>query len=435
MPRASYPTLLAIDRWAAIFGINPAHFAGGIGGTVMPSTGSCPTIWMQYAWQSGDRISREDLAEVIQQAEYDLARIVRYWPAPVWTCDEIHDYPRFFRREYYTTGLDVRGNLRSVQTNWGRVIAPGCRKVLTLCEAEIPPVSPPDPDLCGTIEYSDEDQDTYDETVTITMATTLTDACEIKVYFEGHCGEPEWEIRPARTKHITTGIFTATFWAWQFIDPALWEAFPTTTGVRAIDLDDGASYVTKVCIVRETNDVSCASAVFMWESLGVCSICGGTGCAACQPTYQDGCMRIRDAMLGLVSPMPGNYDQASADWRLANWLECREPDQVKLWYLSGDQDNKFLCGDGCEPLSNFWAETIAWVAAARLLKPVCDCINVSQRITDLQTDLAYAPSEGGGTYQMSTGDLDNPLGTRKGEVKAWRRISKLIAQRGKAAVV
>ena len=36
---------------------------------------------------------------------------------------------------------------------------------------------------------------------------------------------------------------------------------------------------------------------------------------------------------------------------------------------------------------------------------------------------------------LSNAALDNPFGTRRGEVLAWRRMSKLALRRGKVALV
>jgi len=41
----------------------------------------------------------------------------------------------------------------------------------------------------------------------------------------------------------------------------------------------------------------------------------------------------------------------------------------------------------------------------------------------------------GPTFIVSDSDLENPFGTRKGEVLAWRRVSKLAEKRGKVAVI
>ena len=147
----------------------------------------------------------------------------------------------------------------------------------------------------------------------------------------------QWEIRPARTRDITGGTFTATFYAWQLIDPDLWEAFPTAAygGTPPVDLDDNASFVTEVDIYREYNDPTAISAAFYWEGQpttitgGICSFCNGTGCEHCSLTVQYGCSTIRDAEMGFLFAGPGSYDADEEEWTAEPWTICRDPDQIK----------------------------------------------------------------------------------------------------------
>ena len=145
-------------------------------------------------------------------------------------------HPRFHRPEYYSgANVNVRFQLKSIKTSYGKIIEPGQRGLSDRIGT---------PTLGGgptsNFEFSSAVAPaTFDETVTVTQDTDYTDACEIKVYFHDHGGDPEWEIRPARTKEITGGTFTATFYAWQFIDPDYWEAFPNQAdgGMPTINLD------------------------------------------------------------------------------------------------------------------------------------------------------------------------------------------------------
>jgi hypothetical protein len=84
MARAEPSTLLALDRYAQIMGINPAHFNGGAGADIMILKNACADVWPQHTWQSPDRVSRDDLADAIREAEEDLARAVGYYAAPMW---------------------------------------------------------------------------------------------------------------------------------------------------------------------------------------------------------------------------------------------------------------------------------------------------------------------------------------------------------------
>jgi hypothetical protein len=283
--------------------------------------------------------------------------------------------------------------------------------------------------------FTDEDGDGFDETVTVTATTSLTDECEIKVYYENHDGDPEWEIRPARTKVIAGGTFTATFYAWQFIDPDLWEAFPTHVagGTPAVDLDVGGSYVTNVEIYREYNDPTAVSAVFYWEGMpsslsgGLCEFCSGTGCDHCTLTFQEGCATIRDAQMGFMTVAPGEYDADEAQWTSVAWSVCRDPDQLKMYYYCGNLGELNLAGRRCSGLSDQWARIIAYLATARLHRPLCDCGGASSLVDWLQTDLALSTREA--TYTVLWDELSNPFGTRIGEMEAYRHCRNLVPGR------
>jgi hypothetical protein len=429
MARASTLTLLSLDQYSALLGINPAHFNQGATATVMPvKNNPCNDIWHQHSWQAYDRVAREDLAYAIHNAEEDIARYLRYWPAPQWVAEEVKPYPRHHRPDVIAAGgLDGRGYWKSINTDFGWVIAPGQRAVTQLPGA--------------TVGYSSADGDLINETATVTVPTTLTDECELKVYFSGHGGDQAWEIRPARTSAIALGSFTATFWAWQFIDPDLWEALTTTADPAGIDWSNAANLVATIEVWREFNDNTTRSAEFYWEPrtralevlANICSSCGGTGCLACTYTTQDGCLHVRDPQGGMVVPQPATYDDDDSAWELDCFTECRDPDLVKLWYYAGRIDQRNLRDSRCRLLSNWWAQTIAWLATARLERQFCSCANVTALAQDLRRNLALVGANE--SFLVAEGLLDNPFGTRVGEVRAWQRVSKIAKKRMAAAVI
>ena len=420
MARASTPTLLSLDHFATILGYAPPSFNSAYSNFVFPGDLACRTIW-QYEWQSHDAVSREEIAREIEIAERDIANYMGWWPAPKWIAQDVKMYPRFHRPEYYSgAGVNVRFQLKSLKGGYGKIIEPGQRAVSD--RIGVPSLGGP---AASNFAFSSAiGPATFDETVTVTQDTTETDECEVKVYFTGHNGDPEWEIRPARTKAIAAGTFTATFYAWQFIDPDLWETLPSHAedGTPAVDLDVGASYVAEVDVYREYNDPTATSAVFYWEPEpsdiggGIC--CGGTGCVRCTLTEQEGCATLRNAELGYLTAAPAAYDDDDATWDSAAWSVCRDPDQVKLYYYCGDLSELNRAGRRCDGLSDTWARVIAHLATARLRRPLCDCSGVSSLVDWLQTDLALATREA--THTVLWDDLSNPFGTRNGEMEAYR---------------
>jgi hypothetical protein len=311
----------------------------------------------------------------------------------------------------------------SVRTKWGKVIAPGQRQVDPVGTATV---------TGGSLVYSDEDGDGFAETATVELTTTLTDPCQIKVYFSDTGGAQEWEIRPARSKTISSGTFRAVFHSWLFINPDVQAAYPTDADFGAINISTINYYVSSVDVYREYNDTTDTSATFFWEPDPpaieniFCSSCGGTSCPACALTTQDGCFHIRDAEAGVVAPTPATYSATDAAWNTNCFDVCRDPDMVRLYYYSGAYQERWLRGSTCEPLDNAFARAIAWLATARLERPFCSCANVTSLAMKLRQDLAAV---GETSHTLSFEDLGNPFGTRRGEVQAWRMLSKLTQKR------
>jgi hypothetical protein len=382
----------------------------------MPIGSGCDDVWWQYAWQANDRVSREDLADAISRAEEDIAQYLGYYPAPKFISREMHRYPRHHRPDLVGSGLDVRYDAKSVKLRWGRFIGAGRRYASSIGEATV---------AGGDLVYSDEDGDGYSETATITLPTILSDSskCQIKVFFDGY-SDDEWEIRPARSIEIVGGNVVITFWAWQLINPDLWEALPVDLSNRqALTITDDI-YVDTVDVYRVYPDYSQHSAEFYWEPRYTplsCPGCGGTGCPACQLTVQCGCLHVRDVDRGIAVPTPASWNASTESYDADKWTLCYEPDNVKVWYLAGEYSQRFLNGHTCDPLDDQLARAIAYMATARIERPFCNCGNLTALATDLRVDLAQV-ARGASSYQISKADRDNPFGTRKGEVQAWRMI-------------
>jgi hypothetical protein len=431
MARASVSTLLSLDRYAQVLGLNPAYFNQGVSDVVFPLNNTCADLIFQHSWQNVDAVSREEIAREIQKAERDLAEYLGWPVAPMWIEQDVKMNPRYHRPEMWSVGnYNARGAHKSIKAKYGKIIAPGQRKADPICTA-----CTEQHELCEEgclLEYSDEEPDGYYETATVTAETDYTNECEIKVYFYGHGGEPEWEIRPARTKAIVDGEFIATFYSWQLIEPDLWETFPTTdTPTPTVDLDEDV-YVDCVDVYREYNDSTDTSAVFYWEpqpsSLTAnCDLCGGVGCTHCTLTTQDGCAHIRDAEAGFLVPLPGTYDDEEDAWESAAWDVCRDPDQVKLYYYCGNISELALAGRRCDGLSDDWARIIAFLATARLPRPICVCGSAGGLVAWLQEDLSRITRDQ--SYTVLWDELSNPFGTRRGELEAWRYLRDIVREK------
>lgn len=425
MARSSYVTLLSLNRYANIMGINPMHFAGATAGDSFPLHNSCADLWQQYSWQFADVVGREDLANEIKNAERDIVRELGWWPAPVWRYQEVRTYPRHYRRDAYAQfGRNIRHQRKGIKTEFAKVIGGG-RRATTLVEAG------------ATVTYSDEDGDGFAETATVTATTTVTDVFELFAFTADKEGAEQWEIRDPRSKSISGSTVTFTFWSWQMIDPEVWERFPSTVfldGDVTIDLSgltetpvDTMNLVGTVDIYRVYNDNITAPVLFLWEPTPKGTVIGlnwscstSDSCEACGFTTQSGCLGVRLPIEGVVVPTPATYDEDSAQWNQACFNECRDPDLTKLWYRCGHISNEYLAGTSYDPLSDRWAKAIAQLATARLERPLCSCGNTKALTVKWQMDAAQQTNR----LMVTDEDLGNPFGTRYGEILAWRQIRR-----------
>lgn len=401
MARAETPSLLPIDSWAKILGINPL-FINGVSSEYLSTFHGCGDVVPQAAWQRGDQIGRDDIAEAIASAESAIADIIGARVAPAWEVGELASFTRPADRGLFHGGMyNIRSISRSVQTRFGHYLMGG-RKSKSLILANRP------------IAYSDGDGDNYDETATITAVTTITDANEIGLFYPGEIGADAWEIRPI-TVTIAGGTATIRFRREQVPLPDL----QTGLSVDPIDGDVDANFLTAADVYRVYNDPS-VQAQMQWEPSSLCG-CEGSICAACQYGTQDGCLLGRDHRLGIVTVQPGTWNADDAAFDSAALAYERGPERVKLWYRAGWQD---------ESLARSYVEMdrrLAWMVAilsvSQLGRTICSCDSVRSWMAHWQQDLSEE-ADGGNRYKMSNRLLDCPLGTTRGAIEVWKRLQQ-----------
>jgi len=417
-------TLLSLQKYARIMGIDPVHFAGGFADNFFPVMDNrCEDVWPRYAWQASDRVSHHDLAVAIADAERDLANLLNYWPAPMWINNETHPYPGYIRPEYRGRVRALNGQYKGISTKWKKVLKVGQRVNDLVATATV---------AGATLVFSDEDGDGWDETATITVPlTTTTDIREIKLYFAGTSAWPGWEIRPLKSISIAASVLTIRIDAWLLIDPEQLAAAPTPLSFAAINLNTTANYVTSVDVYREYIDTTARSCQFIWAGSSTvastlftnCSACSGAGCTECSDTTQDSCMALRDPEAGIVAPSVATYDADTATWKPTTLSVCDQPDLVKLWYFAGNASDMYMNGMAHDPLDHYWAYTIAMLATARLEKPFCSCTNAIGQFEQWKTDIAFSGTDT--SFIVDFALLANPFGTRMGEIQAYKRVAKM----------
>lgn len=398
MARSNARTWLSLDRWAEIIGLNPLHFNQLSSASLIPDN-VCGDVWFQYSYQHADRVGREDVAMAIQAAEREIAAEVGYNLLPDWTVEERLAFaepavPGVFN----IYGTNARGLMNSIELPRGHIISGGVRAKTAI-------------QIGAAIVRSDLDTDTFQETCTVTVPTTVTDKNEIRIYYPGKNADDSWEIRPI-TVTISGGNAVIQFKVWQVTAANQIE----NLNPNVLDAHAAATYETLVDVYRVYNDPS-TQVQFMWEYDSGADCCGS--CVACQFSTQAGCFHLRDARLGIAVPTPASWDSTDQEFDELDWSACRGPDQARFWYYSGYRnmslDRPYVMMDP------FWEYAVAYYAASKLDRPVCGCSNVQQFIDKWRQDLLVT-KDPDMNLNVTPELLSNKLGTTMGAIYAYKRV-------------
>jgi hypothetical protein len=400
-------TLLPIDRWAEIIGMDPRHFRQ-VTTTVKPET-SCAKVWKQYSWQESDSVGRFDVADAIQQAERTIAQNLGYKLLPVWESTERTRTPKPSNPELLRfTTIDPRGFHLAIRAKWGHFLEGGQEsKVVEPNGAAI------------AVAYTDEDLDGYFETATISFATTVTDENELAVFYPGEGGADVWEIRPLHSVSISAGVATITMWKHQLVLPDLIEALQPEAVVAAGAAAD-PSFLETVDVYRRFN-APATQVTLIWDpNLFNCGCTGGsTCCPVCGQGTQTGCLMPKDYEAGLLMYRPATFDEDTEAFVSAA-LSCgRNPDQLLMYYRAGLQDMSL--DRPVVQMDPQWERAVAFYALALLDRDICDCAPVKGVADKWREDLARQTAQGS-SFQLSDDVLNNPLGTSRGAQFAWNMI-------------
>lgn len=424
MARATTKTKLSLDRWFQIIGVHPAH-ANGVFFGDSPSV--CAQPWLQQPWQAADRLGREEVARAIAQAEADIEYHLGYRLLPDWEEDEWQLTERLWRKELINLSVtDIRGMAQTVEAKWGYFVSGGIR-ASTLIEAARP------------IVYTDEDGDGYDEIATVTATVEAgRDPCEVHIYYPVSNamvltgGEDQWEIRPIDVS-ITGVTATIRFRREQAVLPELFQDyFPPAddSHLRGVDGAVNGNFLETVDVYRVHNDPQ-TQVSFLWEPFGSGCGCNNSGCVLCAYNTQTGCLMLRsEPRQSVVSYRPATWNADDEDFDAAGWAVNRQPNLARLFYYAGWRDKRQACPT--VRMDPEWERTVAYYAAALLDRPICECNNIRAWVDHWQKDLAIRGEEG---LQVSSSDLDNPFGTRRGAVYAWKRVNREGAAVGRAVFI
>jgi hypothetical protein len=413
--------LLPLYTFFEMMGFHPWHAAGIAGtGDLAVNTG-CNTLVRRYEWQNSDAAGALSVAQAIADAETKLTQYLGYSPAPHYVTETrawpVSDGP---------WGSD--GRWLDMQLEEEEIRAVGVETVAAI-------------QTSAAVTYSDEDGDGIDDTFTVSASTSITDASQIALYFSS--GDrfngwgattalaPRWRLQPVQVT-ISGGTVTVRGPKQLCVKPIKYEG-AVNIGANGLDPDTAANFVTTLDIYQrytatDGNTVTTSQAVITWETRPChgwwccCSSCCSSDpnsgspydpAAVAQAVARVG---IRDSKRGLVTPAQASYDSTTGIWSSLDWNVCTQPDRVTLRYLAGFP----LGSDGL--MQEPYRTVVARLAAAELARNVCGCEQANRALYYWQFDLSQT-ARGDELFGISPENLNNPLGTRRGQVYAWKFIT------------
>lgn len=409
--------LLPLETWRNIFGYHPYHF-WQLSNSQIPIDGCNDLVW-SYPWMSHDAASRQDVKLAIESAENIMTRYLGFSPAPRYV-EQTYAWPQLADggMRWGPVGADWRW--LTVQADEGYTQAAGIESLT----------------LLGTpaLVYSDPDGDGLSDTWTLTIATAITDASQIAVYFaaadrlnSAGVGD-DWRILPI-TITIAAGTATIRGRSWQVVKPILYEGFTSD----ALNPATMANFVTTLDVYQRTTN---ANGITILDSQGVitwethpshgwwccCDNCAATSTAYSGSPFDPAAVAqavarvgIRDKRLGLLTPAEASYDSTTGIWSALDWTVCAQPDRVTLRYLAGFP----LGADG--QMQEPFRTIVARLAAAELGRMICGCDYANRELYRWQYDVSQT-ARGDELFGIAPEHLINPLGTRRGHIQAWRYI-------------
>jgi len=332
MARSDFETLLSLDSYARIIGVDPRHF-NQMYCEAFPDRRGEDLVWFQDHWPQPGRASRDDVALAIAEAEELIVEVLGYWVAPKYVVDESHIYPE---RPY----KPMNYNRYQVGLEHLKFIAGGCRTVALIEE---------DVDISSS--YVDLDGDGWDEQIlfTVTHADAASwQADEIGIFPPGSDTEVINQIRGLKISISGTTI-TVRGQSAQFVLPELWNTY------QGIDGDDPTVFLQTVDVHRIYTSSS--------ETLPPVRYIFRDDTVYPPQAITYGILEETMPDRGVVETIPATWDGATWTISAVSCSILKKPERIMLNYLSG---HPLLRGEVHPKLSR----AIAALATARLTSPI-----------------------------------------------------------------
>jgi hypothetical protein len=383
--------MLTLEGFRKRAGLNPWHFWQLADATVAPVNSACNTVVSEYAWQSGSRASRSELRRAIIRAGEKLKQAMGFAAVREQVFERIPFPAPHATRQQYARSQDAKGRWIATRTRYGYV-----RRVGEVKATEI---------AVAALTFTDENNDGVDDHANVS-ATFLYPASEAALYLpssqwqDGAMGEA-WRVEP-RWMRVSASTLTASVPLWMLVKRDLYEGNTN----KPVPITP-ASFVDSLVVARRYIDTT-AQGYFVWESLGeACS----EGDDPSSLTRQVARFTVRNERLGWIAGETAEYDSVGLHWHASGWALGRQPDFIEVNYEAGLDDSEAV------------NEAHYLLTCAELADGLCQCNAANEEVTKWQDDRAEGTADR--NVNASADDLGNPLGTRLGQIEAWKLIKNL----------
>lgn len=399
-------TLTCLQKFADWAMIDPLYFNGlDISGCGVTDNSLCQDHWFQYPTRS-NYLSRETLAHTIRDAEYKVQAVLGTFVKSNWTYEEIEIMQHYDKKN--VGYIDIKH--MKFQTN-NSIVKQFGQRLSTLV-------------AISTLNYLDRDNDGFNEvsqfTVTLDSSVNL---CDVKIYFTGHNGEPDYEICPVRLVSYSSGVAPDTYDAlyeidsWLLVDPSnyLYQRWGDLKALSAC----ADIYVEDIEVRIESADPCLPQVEIIYQD-NTCTI-------DCEEKTLPACAIIQNNCEGIFSIIPQTIDNdtgcvSPGDHCLPN---CFRPIKLRIWYQAGCYQTNCGVGkaDDCDRLNSI----VFKLASSMLPFTECDCPCVEGVIRKWQEETSLKLANEGKTWFYPTKvRMNSPWGTTLGALEAWLELVSYI---------
>lgn len=336
---------LSLERYAQLIGFSECAIYG------VNNPGKNYNDCDNKIWTLSQRVLA---VKYLREAQDEIEQVVGYPLAPRWIAAEQHPL--------YSACMT-----KVVHAKYGKLIAAG-QKAETVIDAGAAVNHAADPAV-------------------VTVATTVTDTDEIRVFHPGS----DLEINPSAIS-IAGGNATISIPRCRMVKESEMD-----NDAAGLDYSDTTLFESTVDVKRIYNDDSVnAELVYMHRDSDSSCDCE-CGCASCGETTKDACLYMRN-------PVTGAFDVQRADYSGGAWgAVCTRcygtPDAVRLYYRAG-----------MTPLSYQAEDCIVRLAHAKMPSAPCGC-DILQQMWAQDTKIPEV---------LSTERLACPFGLSQGAWIAWK---------------